>query len=88
MLKKIKGKNGWAMFLLMLAGVVLGGFLGEYLSRIPYMGWLNYGKPFGLDKPLALETGIVQLEFKIMIRFTIAGLLGIVGGILCYRKIG
>jgi len=86
--KKIKGKNGWALFLLILAGVVLGGFLGEYLGRLPYMGWLQYGHPFGLDRPLVLETGIIALEFRIMIRFTVAGLLGVVGGIFCYRRIG
>ena len=88
MFGRVRGKNGWALFLLILAGVVLGGFLGEYLGALPYLGWLNFGRSFGLERPLVLETGIIQIQFGFMMRFTVAGLLGIAGAILCYRQIG
>ena len=41
-------KNGWTLLLLVLAGVVLGGFLGSLAADVPGLDWLNYGQAFGL----------------------------------------
>ena len=35
MAKGIAGKNNWALVLLILIGVVLGGFLGNLVSGVP-----------------------------------------------------
>ena len=48
MARGISGKNNWALFLLLLAGIVLGGFIGNLAAGVPGLGWLAYGQSFGL----------------------------------------
>ena len=43
-MKRAGGKNSWALFLLMLAGIVLGGFIGTLTADMPGFAWLNYGQ--------------------------------------------
>lgn len=79
-------QNIWVLLLLMLAGVVLGGFIGSALGDIPMLSWLNYGSDFGLSSPLVLDLGVLVLQFGLTIRFTIAGIIGIVLAFFIYRK--
>lgn len=83
----MKGKNNWTLFLLILAGIVLGGFLGNLADGISWLSWLNYGQSFGLQNPIVLELGILVLTFGLHIKITIAGIIGIIVGILVYRHI-
>ncbi len=83
----MKGKNNWTLFILILAGIVLGGFLGNLAQSVPWLSWLNYGQAFGLENPLVLDLGILVLTFGLSVRITIAGIIGIIVGILVYRFI-
>ena len=85
MAKGIAGKNNWALVLLILIGVVLGGFLGNLVSGVPGLSWLNYGKTFGFSSPMVLDLGIMVLTFALTINITIAGILGVVIAIIIYR---
>lgn len=85
MARGIANKNYWVLLLLVLAGVVLGGFLGELASNVPFLSWLAYGQSFGLHKPLVLDLGILVLTFGLTIKITIAGIIGILIAILIYR---
>lgn len=85
MAKGTAGKNYWALVFMMLAGVVLGGFLGQLASGVPALSWLNYGQTFGLSTPLILDLGILVLTFGITLKITIAGIIGIVLAIVIYR---
>ena len=76
-------KNNWACFLLILAGVVIGGVIGNLFPD----SWLNYGQTFGLSQPLVLDFGILCLTFSLTIKITIASIIGIAIGILIYRFI-
>ena len=80
------GKNNWVLVLLILAGVVLGGFVGETLVSVPFLQWLGYGKQFGLTSPLVLDLGVLVLNFGITVKFTIAGIIGIILAVFIYRK--
>ena len=44
----MKGKNNWACFLMILAGIVIGGFIGNLFPNT----FLNYGQVFGLSNPV------------------------------------
>lgn len=79
-------RNVWVLLLLLLAGVVIGGFLGDVLGSVPYLSWLSYGKTFGLTSPLVLDLGIIVVSFGLTIKFTIAGILGIVIAVIVYRR--
>lgn len=81
------GKNAWALFLLILAGLVIGGFIGQYLGGSPNLAWLNYGQPFGLSSPLVLELGILNLTLGLTLKINIAGIIGIVAAVFVYRKL-
>ena len=78
-------KNGWTLLLLVLAGVVLGGFIGSLTEGISGLSWLNYGQSFGLDSPMVLNLGILVITFGLTIKITMASILGIVIAILVYR---
>lgn len=76
-------KNKWACFLLILAGIVIGGLIGTIFPD----SWLNYGQTFGLSSPLVLDLGILSITFALTIKITIASILGVMIGLLIYRFI-
>lgn len=78
-------KNTWALFLLMLTGIVLGGFIGMLTQDVPSLNWLNYGQTFGLDEPIVLNLGILVVTFGLTIKITIASIIGMVLAIIIYR---
>lgn len=79
------GKNTWALFLLLLAGVVLGSFIAQLTSGVSGLSWLSFGKTFGLENPIVLDLGVLILTFGLKIRFTIASIIGIILAAIIYR---
>ena len=79
----MRGKNKWACFLMILAGIVIGGFIGSLFPDT----WLNFGKTFGMTSPFVLDIGILCLTFALSINITLAGILGIVIAIIIYHFI-
>lgn len=84
-MKGAGGKNTWALFLLILAGIVLGGFIGMLTQNIPALNWLNYGQSFGLDEPVVLNLGLLVITFGLTIKITISSIIGVVLAIIIYR---
>ncbi len=80
------GKNGWALFLMLLAGIVIGGFIGHLTQGVSGLSWLNYGQTFGLSSPLQLDAGVLVLTFGLTIKFNIASIIGIVIAAFLYHK--
>lgn len=85
MSRGIGGKNNWALFLLLLSGIVLGGFIGNLAAGVPGLSWLSYGQSFGLTSPIVLDLGIMVLTFGLSIKITIASIIGVLIAILIYR---
>ena len=56
-------QNIWILVLLMLAGVVLGGFIAKLVGGVSALSWLAYGNSFGLSSPLMLDLGVLTLQF-------------------------
>lgn len=80
-------KNGWVLLLLMLAGVVLGGFVGNIAQGITWLSWLNAGQSFGFDSPLTINLGILVITFGINIKITMGGIFGVAAALAAYRLI-
>ena len=40
-------KNFWILLIMLLAGIVLGGFMGQLANGISWLSWLNFGQSFG-----------------------------------------
>ncbi|GLB31063.1 hypothetical protein LAD12857_29860 [Lacrimispora amygdalina] len=83
----MRGKNYWVLLLLMLAGVVIGGFVGDLTKTIPWLSWLNTGQSFGFDAPLIVNFGILVITFGINIKITMAGIIGMAAALAAYRLI-
>ncbi|MCR5655030.1 MAG: DUF4321 domain-containing protein [Lachnospiraceae bacterium] len=74
-------KNNWACFLMILAGIVIGGFLGSLLPN----SFLNWGQSFGLSSPVVLDLGILVLTFGLTIKITIGSIIGMIIAIVIFK---
>ncbi|MCI6061426.1 MAG: DUF4321 domain-containing protein [Dorea sp.] len=78
-------KNAWTLFLMILCGIVLGGFIGMLAEGVPALSWLSYGQSFGLDEPIILNLGILVITFGLSIKITMASIIGVILSIILYR---
>ena len=76
-----RAKNFWILLLLLMTGIVLGGFIGNMASGV------NYGQSFGLMDPVVLDLGILVITFGLSIRVTMASIIGVVIALIAYRLI-
>ena len=81
----MKGKV-WICVLFILAGLVIGGLIGNLASGIDFLWWLSYGQEFGLSSPLILDLGVIKLTFAIMFKINIASIVGVIISMFIYRK--
>lgn len=81
----MKGK-AWICILFILAGLVIGGLIGQLTEGVDFLWWLSYGQEFGLSSPLILDLGIIKLTFAVMFKINIASILGVIISIFIYRK--
>jgi len=85
---KMKGtgsKNVWSLFLLLLAGIVLGSFIGNLAANSSALSWLNFGQSFGFENPIVLDLGMLVITFGLSIKITISSIIGVIIAILVYR---
>lgn len=80
-------KNNWVLVVILLCGIVLGGYLGTLASRVSFLSWLGYGNTFGLTSPVVLDLGIIVFTFGLTITINIASIIGLIIGIIVYRLI-
>lgn len=85
--QRMRNKNFWILLLLLLAGIVLGGFLGNLADGTTWLSWLNFGQSFGLDSPLILNLGVLVITFGLSIKITMASIIGVVVALIIYRFI-
>lgn len=89
---KSLGKNYWAMFLLILLGIVLGSFLGHITKEIKALNWLNYGIDFAIgdakkNNLITLDLGVLMLNFGLRIKITIGSVIGAIAAVFIYIKL-
>ena len=82
-----KGKAGWILIVLLLAGLVIGGLLGQLAAKVDFLWWLGYSQTFGLSTPLQLDLSVIQLTFAISFKISIASIMGMLVGICIYKII-
>ena len=80
-------KNIWILILFLLAGLVIGGLLGEIAKNADFLWWLSYGEQFGLSTPLTLDLSVISLTFGLTFKINIASIIGMVIAVFVYRKI-
>lgn len=82
-----KDKNIWVLILFILAGLVVGGLLGELASKVDFLWWLGYGQTFGLQEPLVLDINLLKITFALVVKVNIASIIGMLLAILIYKKV-
>ena len=80
-------KNFWILLIMLLAGIVLGGFMVQLANGISWLSWLNFGQSFGLDSPLVINFGILVITLGLTIKITMASIIGIAIALIIYRMI-
>lgn len=81
----MKSKNGWVMLIILLCGIVLGGFIAYLTKDVGFLSWMNFGQTFGLTEPVTLDLGILVLTFGLTIRITMGSIIGMILGIILYK---
>ena len=80
-------KSNWTLLVILLCGIVLGGYLGTLASKVRFLTWRSYGNTFGLTSPVVLDLGILVITFGLTITINIASIIGLIIGIIVYRLI-
>lgn len=89
---KTFGKNNWALFLLILAGLVVGSFLGHLTKDVDILKWLNYGINFAIgdvnnNNIVTLDLGVLVINFGFRLKITIGSVIGAIAAVFIYKKI-
>ena len=80
-------KNIWILLIFLLAGLVLGGLLGEFASKVDFLCWLSYGESFGLTSPIELDLQVITITFGLWFKMNVASIIGMAIAIFVYRKV-
>ena len=81
-----RDKNIWILLIFILAGIVIGGLIGELAGKIDFLWWLGYGQSFGLTEPLVLDLSVISLTFALTFKINIASIIGVAIALFAYRK--
>ena len=83
----VRDKGKWVAILFILAGLVIGGLLGELASQVSWLWWLSFGQEFGLQSPIVLDIGVATITFGLMVKINIASIIGVIVSLIIYRKV-
>ena len=83
----MRNKNFWILLIMLLTGIVLGGFMGQLAEGVSWLSWLNFGQSIGLDSPLVVNFGILVVTFGLTIKITMASIIGVAVALIIYRWI-
>ncbi len=83
----MKIRGNLTLMILILAGIVVGSLLGNVLGKVSSLSWLSYGLNLGTPSPWQLNLGVMTLTFGISVNFTIASIIGVILGIIAYKKL-
>lgn len=86
------GKNNWALFLLILLGIVAGSYLGFLTKGISFLNWLDHGLVFSIGDTketsvVTLNLGALIINFGLSIKITVGSVIGAIAAIFIYRKL-
>ena len=80
----MRKSNSIYLILLILTSVIIGTILGKAFSNMVPI--LNYGEGVGFG-PATLDLSIFTITFGFNANLTVAGIIGLIAGIIIYRKL-
>jgi hypothetical protein len=79
------GSKTVIFILFLLAGIVVGGFLGALGEKYSFLAFLSYGQSFGIET-VKLNLGVVALTFGLSLKLNIAVIISIFLAFIFYKK--
>ncbi|MGI6113097.1 MAG: DUF4321 domain-containing protein [Mahellales bacterium] len=77
-------RNPWTLLLLLLAGLIIGGVVGDILSS--YLPLFNYSYRFGIVEPIGLDLRVIAITFGLVFNLNLGSAIGVVIGIISYMR--
>ena len=71
----VKDRGKFISIIFILAGLVIGGLIGNLTSNIDGLSWLSYGEEFGLRDPIVLDLNVLTLTLGLTIKINIASII-------------
>lgn len=89
---KALGKNYWALFLILLLGIVVGSYLGYLTKGVSFLNWLNRGIDFSIGDSkgtsvVTLDLGAIVINFGLRIKITVGSAIGAAAAVFIYKKL-
>jgi len=86
------GKNQWALFLLLLLGIVAGSFIGYLTKDISFLKWLDKGFYLSVGDSdttnvVTLNLGALIINFGLKIKISVGSVIGAIASVFIYRKL-
>lgn len=86
------GKNYWALFLIILLGIVVGSFVSQLTKEVDFLKWLYYGLDFSIgdtkeSSVVTLDLGVLAISFGLRIKITIGSVIGAIASVFIYKKL-
>lgn len=80
-----RNKNAGVMFLMIVAGVLIGSLIGAVLSS--FLPILNYGPgPLGI-REFGIDLKLITFNMTFLIDLNLAGLIGLILAALLFKKL-
>ncbi|SNX55141.1 DUF4321 domain-containing protein [Thermoanaerobacterium sp. RBIITD] len=80
-----RSKGPWTLVFLLVVGLILGGFVGDYLAK--YVSQLSYQQIIGMNSPISLDLNFIRLSFMIAFKVNIGTVVGLIAAIYMFYKI-
>lgn len=79
-------KSGWLLLLFLIIGSFLGSLLGQALGgALPFLNLSS--RAYGITPPFVLSLDLITLTFGFTVKLTVAGVIGLLLGILVYTRL-
>jgi len=89
----MRGKrSSWLLVILLLAGAVIGGLVGEALAKNVYFSWMSFGGVNGYRNLIAfsmdplIDARVLKLGFNFTVNVNAGSVLGMIVGIFVYLR--
>ncbi len=83
----VKDRGRIISILFVLAGLVIGGLIGDLAANVSWLSWLAFGEEFGLRDPIFLDLNVMTVTFGLTIKINIASIIGVIISLIVYRKV-
>lgn len=80
-----RSKGPWTLVFLLAVGLILGGFVGDYLAK--YVHSLSYQQSIGMSSPINIDLNFIKISFMMAFKFNLGTVLGLLIALFIYYKI-